>query len=68
MINEAERLGYEEMRLDTLPSMVGARSLYERMGFGQVEAYYHTPLEGTIFLGRKVRKKWVSGVGCGLEL
>ena len=42
---------YNGMRLDTLPSMESARALYKRYGFGEVERYYETPLEGTIFMG-----------------
>jgi ribosomal protein S18 acetylase RimI-like enzyme len=42
------------MRLDTLLSMKGARRLYERYGFEEIEAYYDTPLKGTSFLGKKL--------------
>lgn len=54
IIEVARKLGYEEMRLDTLPSMAGARKLYKRLGFVEIEAYYKTPLEGTIFLSKKL--------------
>lgn len=55
LLVEARNLGYEEIKLDTLPGkMDGARRLYERYGFEVVEGYYDTPLEGTIFLGRKL--------------
>jgi hypothetical protein len=54
VIKEAEKLGYEEMRLDTIESMVGARRLYESLGFGVCERYYDTPLEGTVFLSRRL--------------
>jgi ribosomal protein S18 acetylase RimI-like enzyme len=54
VIKEAEKLGYGEMRLDTLPSMEGARKLYKEYGFVEIEAYYETPLEGTFFLGKKL--------------
>ena len=54
-IKEAKKLGYLEMRLDTLPSMVGARALYNGVGFVQVEKYYDTPIEGTIFLSKDLR-------------
>ncbi|KAL5365521.1 putative GNAT family acetyltransferase [Aspergillus floccosus] len=47
----AKDMGYSEMRLDTLPRMQGAIALYRRAGFGEIEAYYETPLEGTVFLG-----------------
>ncbi len=54
VVKEAMRLGYEEMRLDTLPSMEGARKLYGKHGFEEMEAYYETPLEGTFFLRKKL--------------
>ncbi|KAF4616213.1 hypothetical protein G7Y89_g15194 [Cudoniella acicularis] len=54
IIREAERLGYEEVRLDTLPSMESARGMYRGAGFEETEAYYETPLEGTIFLAKKL--------------
>jgi ribosomal protein S18 acetylase RimI-like enzyme len=54
VIFEAERLEYEEMRLDTLPNMDGARKLYDQYGFREIEAYYDTPLEGTLFLGKNL--------------
>ncbi|PMD22040.1 acetyltransferase, GNAT family [Hyaloscypha hepaticicola] len=54
VIREAVRLGYEEMRLDTLLSMEGARKLYGLYGFEEMEAFYETPLEGTVFLRKKL--------------
>lgn len=59
VLREAERLDYEEMRLDTLPDMVGARSIYQRIGFQEIEAYYQTPLKTTIFLAKKLRTREV---------
>ncbi|KAK5697103.1 hypothetical protein LTR17_024009 [Elasticomyces elasticus] len=50
VVQEAKRLGYKTMRLDTLESMSSARALYESLGFREVDAYYETPLAGTIFL------------------
>lgn len=55
LLKVAERLGYEEMRLDTLPHMVAATAIYKNLGFGEVARYYETPIEGTIFLGRSIR-------------
>jgi ribosomal protein S18 acetylase RimI-like enzyme len=52
IIGEAVRIGYREMRLDTLPTMVEAVALYRKAGFMQIEPYYDTPLAGTIFFGR----------------
>ncbi len=52
---EAVRIGYREMRLDTLPTMAEALALYRRSGFVPIAPYYDTPLAGTIFLGRTLR-------------
>lgn len=52
IVGEAARIGYREMRLDTLSAMVEALALYRKAGFVPIEPYYDTPLAGTIFLGR----------------
>jgi ribosomal protein S18 acetylase RimI-like enzyme len=49
-INEAKRIGYSEVRLDTLPTMTGAISLYKRIGFAEIEPYYAPTPTGTVFL------------------
>lgn len=50
VICEAKRIGYCEMRLDTLPSMTTAQSMYREAGFRPIEPYYETPVGGTVFL------------------
>jgi ribosomal protein S18 acetylase RimI-like enzyme len=50
VVDEARQIGYREMRLDTLPSLMAAIALYERMGFARIAAYYDTPIPGTIFM------------------
>jgi ribosomal protein S18 acetylase RimI-like enzyme len=50
VIAEARRIGYREMRLDTLPSMAKALALYRGLGFRPIAPYYETPVPGTIFL------------------
>ncbi len=57
IVNEAARLGYAEMRLDTLPSMTGALALYESFGFEPIPAYYDTPIAGTVFLAKRILQK-----------
>jgi ribosomal protein S18 acetylase RimI-like enzyme len=53
-IEVAARIGYREVRLDTLPSMAGAQSLYRRLGFEVMEPYYDTPVLGTVFMRRSL--------------
>jgi GNAT superfamily N-acetyltransferase len=54
VVREAERIGYREMRLDTLPSMTGAMALYRKLGFVPMEPYYDTPVIGTLFMRRSL--------------
>jgi len=50
IIDEARTIGYKRMRLDTVPSMTTAMSLYEMLGFRDVEPYRHNPIEGVRFM------------------
>jgi GNAT superfamily N-acetyltransferase len=52
--DEAQRLGYEEIRLDTLPMMGGAQALYVSAGFVDIPPYYDTPIAGTRFMARRL--------------
>jgi ribosomal protein S18 acetylase RimI-like enzyme len=54
IVDEAKRIGYREMRLDTLPSMTNAIALYRKFGFEPMDAYYETPLGDTVFLRRNL--------------
>lgn len=54
VVAEAARLGYRQLRLDTLASMERAIAMYLQMGFQRIDAYYGpTPL-GTVFLERQL--------------
>jgi ribosomal protein S18 acetylase RimI-like enzyme len=54
IVGEAARLGYREVRLDTLPTMTAAIAMYRAAGFAPVAPYYDTAPAGTIFLGRAI--------------
>lgn len=49
-VSIAKDLGYEKLRLDTLPSMTGALRLYESFGFEVIPAYYANPHADAIYM------------------
>ena len=51
IIREAKQIGYERMRLDTLPpKMNDAIGLYRSYGFKEIASYYDNPVPGAIFM------------------
>jgi GNAT superfamily N-acetyltransferase len=54
LCDEARRLNYTEIRLDTLPKMGDAQAIYETYGFVDIEPYYVTPIAGTRFMSKKI--------------
>lgn len=50
VIEEARKIGYEVMRLDTVPWMTAAITLYESLGFRDIEPYRYNPIEGARFM------------------
>ncbi len=54
-LDEARQLGYDEIRLDTLPMMGDAQSLYISLGFVDIDPYYDTPIAGTRFMALRLR-------------
>jgi putative acetyltransferase len=52
ILAEAQAIGYSEVALDTLPSMVEAQRLYQQFGFRDIEPYRPNPIAGTRYLGK----------------
>lgn len=51
IIEEARKIGYTRMRLDTMPGrMDRAIDLYRSIGFVEIEPYYDTPVDSTKFM------------------
>jgi putative acetyltransferase len=51
VIEKARETGNARVRLDTLPSMERARTLYAELGFREIEPYRYNPIEGATFMG-----------------
>jgi len=47
VIERAREIGYQSLRLDTLPTMTSAQVLYRRLGFREIAAYRPSPIPGT---------------------
>ena len=56
IIDEAVNKNYQYMRLDTLPTMKSAQSLYLSFGFYDIESYVYNPIQGTRFMELKLKK------------
>lgn len=50
IVDEGKQLRYTRLVLDTLPSMLAARSLYRALGFKPIAPYRFNPVSGTAFL------------------
>jgi putative acetyltransferase len=48
IIEDARRIGYKRMRLDTV--LEPARCLYKSLGFREIPPYQNVPVEGVVFL------------------
>jgi putative acetyltransferase len=50
IIKVARQIGYKRMRLDTVPAMKEAVSLYHSLGFTEIAPYGENPIPGALFM------------------
>jgi len=49
LLERARELGYERVRVDTLPTMSAAIQFYQEMGFKPIPTYWPHPVPGALF-------------------
>ena len=54
ILSDAKTIGYHTMRLDTLQRMEAARTLYAKLGFKIIPAYYDNPMEEVVYMELKL--------------
>jgi len=54
IIDIAREIGYQYMRLDTVPNMIEAITLYSSMGFNKIKPYRFNPIKGALYFELKL--------------
>ena len=54
-LETATELGYNTIRLDTLPTMIPAINLYRSVGFYDIPSYRFNPVDGAVYMEKKLR-------------
>ncbi len=55
IIDDAEKMGYDVMLLDTLPFLQAAVHMYEKLGFSLTERYNDSPMASSVYMKRNLR-------------
>jgi N-acetylglutamate synthase and related acetyltransferases len=50
IIDDAKRIGYKNIFLDTFPFLVGAIYLYKKFGFNEIESYNNSPMDNLVYM------------------
>lgn len=50
VINEAKKIGYKSIVLDTFPFLSAAIKMYKKMGFYEIEQYNDSPMKDAVYL------------------
>lgn len=50
----ARRLGYDTLRLDTLPEMTDAQAMYRKHGFYEISSYRSNPVKGSLYMEKRL--------------
>jgi putative acetyltransferase len=50
IVEEARKMGYAKMRLDTLTRLTEAITLYRSMGFKEIKPYVFNPLDDVVYM------------------
>lgn len=53
-IDAAKGMGYERIRLDTVPYMLTAINIYKGAGFYEIEPYRFNPIAGAIYMEKQL--------------
>lgn len=56
LIDDAKKIGYKNMLLDTLPFLEGAIHLYKKFGFYEIESYNNSPIDTSIYMKLDLHK------------
>ena len=55
IIDEAAKLGYDKMKLDTLEKLQAAINIYLKKGFVITKPYSSNPLNGAVFMEKQLK-------------
>ena len=50
IINDAKKIGYSHMLLDTLPFLKSAIHMYKKYGFYEINSYNDSPMDTSIYM------------------